>query len=46
MFQLVTKDMVARKMKGSVVNVSSVASDMCIQQHTVYCELATLFMFS
>ncbi len=35
--QIVAKDMIRRKVKGSIVNISSVASKSCIADHTSYC---------
>lgn len=35
--QIVAKDLIQRKMSGSIVNLSSQASEAALQNHTVYC---------
>eukprot|EP00475_Leptophrys_vorax_P039546 TRINITY_DN715_c0_g2_i1.p2 TRINITY_DN715_c0_g2~~TRINITY_DN715_c0_g2_i1.p2 ORF type:complete len:245 (-),score=70.25 TRINITY_DN715_c0_g2_i1:1003-1737(-) len=35
--QLVAKNMISRKVSGTIVNVSSVASKSCLKDHTSYC---------
>lgn len=35
--QVITKDMVRRKVPGSIVNLSSQASCAALQDHTIYC---------
>ena len=35
--QVVAKDMIERKVSGSIVNLSSQASEAALQDHTVYC---------